>query len=77
MANTKQGNMMSDVNAVLDKCWICLNQYNPKICPLYRKVLLLANIIKSEQRVASIAKECQEAGNLRLPETDEERLKVL
>jgi hypothetical protein len=51
------------------RCWICLNQYEPNICPFYQ-----VKEISSKEEYVQIASNCQ---NYREPKTPEEILKVL
>lgn len=54
---------------VLLKCWFCVNQYEPSICPFYR----VKGILPKEE-AAQISLNCQ---NYKEPKTPEEILKVL
>lgn len=57
------------VEELIRGCWMCLNQYKPNICPFFK-----ISERDALDRVVELARNCSYR---RMPQTDEEKLKVL
>lgn len=63
---------------ILARCWICVNQYEEEICPLYKLLPEWRTMDTiSDRQLAEVIKLAEDCVWFKYPETPEEKLKVL